>query len=239
MERNNIIRFRDVPKELYKIPMRSNIESDLTIAYYEDNVVEVTLDISRISPIAQTQFGKEILFERGTEFRIIMKSKDDNEVLRELIIDAQKLLEDGTMLFDVPNTGKEGPEFYTHRILENYSWYRGFLKLMSPIKDKIKFHIHKADHVKRNDTFSYHLIGKRSENGIDFKNNIDNLALIKYRDPIDFFVVDKHDPNILYQKFALTDEHFNQENFRVDLNFPADGKTLLYNHKYISVLLEG
>jgi hypothetical protein len=239
MERNNVIRFRDIPKKLYRIPKRSNIESDLTIAYYEDNVIEITLDISRISPVAQTQFGKDILFERGTEFRIIMKKKGDDEVIKELIIDSQKLLDSGSMLFDVPSVYPDEPEFYTYKILENYSWYRGYLKLMSPIKDKIKFHIHKADNVVKNANFSYHLVGKRAENGIDFQNNVENVSLIKYRDPIDFFVVDKHDPNILYQKFVLTDEHLNEKKFRIELDFPADGKTLLYNHKYISVLLEG
>ena len=239
MERNNIIRFRDIPKTLYKIPNRSNVESDLTIAYYEDHIIEVTLDITRISPVAQTQFGKEILFEKGTEFRIIMKEKGQDEIMNEIIIDAQELLDEGSMLFDVEPIKSGKPEFYTYKLLENYSWYRGYVKLMSPIKDKIKFHIHKADNAVKDLKFSYHLEGSKSEKGVKFKNNIDNLGMIKYREPIDFYLVDKHDPNILYEKFVLTDEQFGGGDFEVELKFPVDGKTLLYNHKYISVLLEG
>jgi len=238
MERNNVIRFRGVEKDLYKIPNRKNVDSDLTIEYFEDNIIEVSLDISRISPIAQTRYGKEIVFEKGTEIRIIIKAKDTKEIIKEIIIEAQKLLNVGSLLFDIP-WYENGIEFHTYKVFENYSWYRGYIKLLSPIKDKIKFDIHKADNLVRDKNFSYHLIGKSIKNGIQFVNNIESLKLIKFREPIEFFVVDKHDPNILYDKFYLGEDELKKKKINLELKESIKGKTLLYNHKYISVLLKG
>jgi hypothetical protein len=239
MERNNVIRFRDIPKDLYKIPQRKNVESDLTISYYEDDAIEVSLDITRISPIAQTKFGKEILFEQGTEIRLVMKDKESDKTLKEIIIEAQKLLDDGSVIIDVPHPESGDPVFYTYKIFENYSWYRGSVRLLSPIKDKIKFHIHKADRIVKDKNFSYHLTARQGKKGITFENNVESLTLIKYRDPIDFYLVDRHDPNILYYKFSLDDTHLNKKNFEIETEFLLSGKTLLYNHKYISVFMEG
>ena len=65
------------------------------------------------------------------------------------------------------------------------------------------------------------------------------LKMIKFRTPIEFFIVDKNDPNILYDKFYLGEDELQKKRIDLKLKFPIKGKTILYNHKYISVLLKG
>jgi len=240
VEKNNIIVFRKQSKTPYKIPYRKNVETDLRLVYYTDNVLEATLDMSRISPLYQTNFRDEVYFERGTEIRIIIKEKDTGKLLKELIINAQELLDAGQMFFELyDHITSDNVEFFTYRLFESYSWCKGKTKLISPMKERIKFEIHKADHKIRSKDFSYHLIVTPTHTGIKIKNNIENLKLIRFTKDIEFFVVDRYDPNILYDKFYLDKEDLESKKILVNLKTSIEGKTILYNHKYISVLLEG
>lgn len=240
IKKDNIIRLRAPSNRLSKVPYKANTLSDLTIVYYSDNVLEVSLDMSRISPLYQTNFRKDVTFERGTEIRITLKEKDSGNLLKEIVVDAQDLLDSGQMFFDLyDHIYSDNVEFFVYKLFESYSWSKGKVKLISPIKDKIKFDIHKADTKKRSTDFSYHLIMKATEKGIRITNNIENLKLIRFHEQIEFFVVDKHDPNILYDKFTIVEEDLDSKTMMFPLDCDVRGKTILYNHKYISVLLEG
>jgi len=240
IEKNNIIKLRKASKSLYKIPYKKTIDSDLTLVYYSDNVLEVSLDVSRIAPLYQTNFKDDVVFEKGTEIRITLKEKDSGNLLKEFIIDAQELLESGQMFFDLyDHIYRDNVEFFTYKLFEKYSWFKGSVKLISPIKNRIKFDIHKADSKPQSKDFTYHLIMTPTKTGLKIQNNIENLKLIRYYNPIEFFVVDKHDPNILYEKFDLNEEHLGDKMIMIKLKTDTKGKSVLYNHKYISVLKEG
>jgi len=239
MKKDNIIKFRAPSKKLTKIPYKVNTESDLTLIYYSDNVLEVTLDVSRISPLYQTNFREEVTFERGTEFRITLKEKDSGNLLKELVLDAQDLLNHGQLFFELEDhIYPNNVEFFTYKVLNTYSWFKGKIKLISPAKEKIKFDIHKADNQPRSKDFTYHLIVEMTKEGLRITNNIDNLKLIRVYDQIEFFIVDEHDPNILYEKFSLTEEDLENKVIVVPLDCDTKGKNILYNHKHISVLKE-
>lgn len=239
VEKNNIIMLRAPNTNLYKIPYKKEAESNLKLTYYPDNILEVTLDVSDTAPLYQTNFRDEVRFERGTEIRIVIREKDSGKLVKELVIEAQDLLDTVQMFFELPPIPSNNIEFFTYKLFEKYSWSRGTLKLISPMKERIKFDIHKADHIPKSDNFSYHLIVTPSTTGIKIKNNIESLKLIRFQRGIEFFVVDIHDPNILHEKFFLGKEDLESKNISIKLKNGIEGKTLIYNHKYISVLLEG
>jgi len=240
LEKNNIIRLRKPNNKLYKIPYKKDAESDLQIVYYSDNVIEVSLDVSRIVSLYQTNFIDEVKFEKGTEIRIFIKDKNTGDLLKEFIINAQKLLNSIQLFFELPRgLNSNNVEFYTYNLFESCSWSKGIYRLMSPIKDQIKFNIHLADTIPKSTYFSYHLVIKPTDTGIKIKNNIDNLKLIRFYNNIEFFIVDKHDPNILYEKFFLTEKDLKNKEISIDLSESVIGRSILYNHKYISVLLKG
>ena len=239
IEKNNIILFRKQSKNLYKIPYRRNIETDLRLVYYSDNVLEASLDMSRISPLYQTNFRDEVYFERGTEIRIIIKEKGKDSLLKEIQIDAQELLDSGQMFFKLyDHMSADNVEFFTYKLFNTYSWAFGKNKLISPLTEKIKFEVHKADSKRRSKNFEYHLIVNVTEDGLKIKNNIEKPKLIRFSRNIEFFIVDKHDPNILYEKFYIDKYDIDEKEITIKLNTDAAGKTILYNNKYISVLKE-
>lgn len=239
VKKDNMILFRKQSKNLYKIPYRRNIETDLRLVYYSDNVLEATLDMSRISPLYQTNFRDEVYFERGTEIRIIVKEKGKDNLLKEIRIDAQELLDSGQMFFELyDHMSADNVDFFTYKLFNTYSWAFGKNKLISPLTEKIKFEIHKADSKRRSENFEYHLIVNVTEDGLKIKNNIENPKLIRFSRNIEFFIVDKHDPNILYEKFYIDKYDIVEKEITIKLNIDASGKTILYNNKYISVLKE-
>jgi len=237
IKKNNVIRLREPQKKLYKIPYGKNTKSDLKLIYYSDRVLEVLLDVSRIAPLYQTNFKDDVRFEKGTELRIIAKTKKSKELIKEIIIDAQELLESAQLFFRVSGFQND-IEFFTYKLLNSYSWYKGTVKLISPMTDRIKFDIHKADLNKRSENFSYHLIMKPYLDGIKIENNIEDPDMVRINKFVEFFVVDKYDPNVLYRKFIISEDELSEKEIIVDLKINMKGKTLLYNHKYISVLLE-
>jgi len=240
MKKDNIIRLRTLSNELYKIPFSKDLESDLNLVYYEDNILEVNLDVTKIAPLFQTDSRDGITFEEGTEIRIVIKEKNSGNLLKELVIDAQDLLESGQMFFTLyDHIYTNNVEFFTYKTLTSYSWCIGKVKLISPVKERIKFNIHKADHKVKYKGFSYHLVVKKPEKDrIKIVNNIESLNSLRIYDQIEFFIVDKHDPNILYEKFALTRKDLLEKFISVKLDFDFSDKTILYNHKFISVLIE-
>jgi hypothetical protein len=238
LKRDNIIRFRKKSDELYKIPYRKNVEADIRITYFKDNVIEVTLDLSRVSPLYQTNFKEDVKFEKGTEFRFVLKEKDSGNLVKEIVIDGQELLNSGQLFFELYDHIKsDNVEFFTYKLFDTYCWQKGSEKLCSPLKDQIKFDIHKADRKRRSGGFEYHLDITANKKQLKIKNNIESLDLIRFHKKIEFFVVDNHDPNILYDKFDLVADDLKNGMFLVDLKVDMTDKTLLYNHKYISVLL--
>ncbi len=239
MKKDNVIRLRAPSKKLSKIPYRVNTLSDLTLVYYPDNVLEASLDVSRIAPLYQTNFRDEVVFEKGTELRITLKEKKKGNLLKEFVIDAQELLDAGQMFFELyDHIYPDDVNFFTYKLLDSYSWHTDNIKLISPAKEKIKFDIYKADNKARSKDFSYHLIMESMEKGLKITNNIENLKLIRFHKQVEFFLVDKHDPNILYEKFDLIKEDLEKKNIVVHLKCDTKGKAILYNHKYISVLKE-
>jgi len=239
IEKSNIIRMRQPSKNLFKIPYKKNAESDLRIVYYLDNILEVTLDVSRIAPLYQTNFRDEVVFERGSEIRLILKEKNSGNLLKEFIIEAQDLLDSVQLFFELyDHIYPDNVEFFTYKMFESYSWSKGDIRLMSPMKDRIKFEIQKADNKRRSTDFEYHLIMNPTAKGLKIKNNIENLKLIRFHKAIEFFVVDQHDPNILYEKFVLGRKDLEKSNIVLTLKTDARYKSILYNHKYISVLKE-
>lgn len=239
VEKNNVIMLRAPDPNLCKIPYRKETESDLKLTYYSDNILEVALDVSNIAPLYQTNFRDEVRFERGTEIRIIIREKNSEKLIKTLVIGAQDLLNSVQIFFELPPTSQDNIEFFTYKLFENCSWSKGTLKLISPMKERIKFDIHKADHKPKSDNFSYHLVVTPSSKGINIQNNIESLKLIRFQRGIEFFVVDRHDPNILHDKFFLDRDELESKTISVKLKNGIGGKTLIYNHKYISVLLEG
>jgi len=240
LPKDNIIHLIQTSAQPVKMPYKSNVLSDLTLVYYPDNILEATLDLTNIAPIFQSNFQSEVKFEKGTEIRIIIKEKDSGNLLKEFIINAQKLLDSGQIFLELDkHIHPDNVEFFTYDLFEKISWYKGKVKLISPVKENIKFDIHKADNKKRSDGFSYHLIMEKNEKGLKIINNIDNFKLVRFNKEVNFFVVDKYDPNILFEKFSIKKEDLKHKTILIPLKYNIKGKTILYNHKYISVLLKG
>lgn len=238
LEKKNIIMLRMADNKLTKIPYKKNAETDIRLIYYTDNVLEITLDPSRISPLYQTNFRDEVRFEKGTEIRIVIKEKNSGNLLKEIIVEAQDLLDSVQIFFELyDHIYPDNVEFYTYKLLNSYSWQKGTNKLISPMKERIRFNIHRADHKPKSKDFEYHLVMTPTKTGLIIKNNIESLKLIRFYKDIEFFVVDKHDPNILYEKFFLDKEDLTSKKILVNLKENMNGKTILYNHAYIGVLL--
>jgi len=239
MKKDNVIRFRKQSKVLYKIPYDEDSINDITIIYYVGNTLEISLDLSRLSPLYQTSFKDDIKFEKGTELRLFLKEKNTGTLLKEIIIDAQELLESGQLFYDLEdNIKSDNVELFTYQMFESYTWYKASVRLISPVKEGIKFDIHKADHKVRDKEFFYHLIVDNYYKKIRIHNNITNLNQIRFERDIDFFIVDEHDPNILYESFSLSEDQLKQEVIMIDCKVDLKGKTILYNHKYISLLIK-
>lgn len=240
LERDNIIKLRYYGKELYKIPNREIQDYDLRIdLFVGGNALEVSLDPSRISTMYSTDFRQDVCFEKGTELRIYIKDKDGKILLKTITIDAQKLLENGQLFFELKNIDPFNVSFYTDRVFDNYMWSHGKAKFLSPMRDMLRFEIQKADLKIRSPKFEYHLYIKKGVDGIEIRNNIENVKLLKIFGDVEFFIVDRYDPAILYEKFVLQPESFKLKMLYVKTKEDMKGKTILYNHKYISVLIEG
>lgn len=240
IKKDNIIRLRKPNNRLYKIPQQKSITNDLIIVSYPDNTLEISLNISNITPLFQTDFRKEVKFEKGSEIRIYLKDKKNNEIAQELILDAQKILNEGQIFLELnKNINIDDINFYTYRVFENYSWYKGTEKYISPIKEKIQFDIQKVtENINKKDV-TYHLIISQDEKGFYIQNHIDNIKLVRIFNDITFYIVDKHDSHILHEKFILSKESFEKREkiIRLDLKTQnLNDKSILYNHKYISVL---
>lgn len=239
VEKNNIIKLRNLGNKLYKIPYKKESNFDLRFLLYpKSHVLEVTLDPSNISYLYNTNLREEVMFEKGTEIRIFIKDKKGEDLLKTIVIEAQKLLDAGQLFFDISELDMKNISFYIYRMFQKCIWYKGKSRFLSPVKDKIKFEVQKADTKKRHEDFSYHLIVTYKDGEIKIKNNIEDLKLVKIFEPIDFFVVDKLDPNILYGTFSLTIDSLEKDLILVEIEKSVGDKTLLYNHKYISVFFE-
>jgi len=239
VERNNIIKLRYYGEKLYKIPKKNMVNYDIKIEIYtEGNTMEITIDPSRMSSLYATDFRDEIKFEKGTEIRLYIKNKVGEKLLKTIIIDAQKLLDQGQMFFDLHNIDLNDISFYTHRIFDNFMWQKGTMKFMSPVREKLMFEIQKADHRRKREDYEYHLVITQYNEGIEIINNIENPKLVKIFDEIEFFIVDKYDPTVLYDKFIIPTKAFKNNHFFIKTKETLKGKGILYNHKYISVLIE-
>jgi len=240
MKKENIVRLRQESAKLYKIPNRKK-ETELILTYYPDNILEVRFDMSLISPLYTTDFKEEIEFEKGTEIRLFINDKKSGEVYKEILFEAQELLEKGFMFFRLPDECySKNISFYTYKLLNSYSWSVGKYKIKSPMKDNIKYDIHKAD-IKRKDNFDYSLIFTPIKNSLSVKNNIEDLELSRVHNHLEFFITDYYDPHVLHGKFNITEEMLQDKEFQILFDDKIDNfenKAILYNHKYISVLLE-
>jgi hypothetical protein len=240
IERDNIIKLRYYSKSLYKIPNRNIRDYDLKIEVFNDGtILEVTLDPSRISTMYSTSMVDDVKFEKGTEIRLYIKSKDGKTLLKTIIIDAQKLLENRQLFYDISEINTKDMSFYTDRVFDNYMWVKSKVIFASPMKDMVKFEVQKADLKPRSDKFEYHLKIKEIDGALHIKNNIQDIRFVKILSDIEFFVVDKYDPTILYKKFTLSIEDLKSPTIVFDIKENMTGKTILYNHSYISVLMEG
>ena len=240
LERDNIIKLRYYGKDLYKIPKRTIEDYDLRIdVFLGGNALEVSLDPERMSTMYSTDFREEVCFEAGTEIRIYIKDKEGNETLETIIIDAQELLENGQLFFELEDIDPSQVTFWTNRVFDKYMWRVGKTKFLSPMRDKIKFEVQRAHLKKQSPSFNYHLTVRETEDGLAIQNDIENIKLVKIFDEIEFFIVDRYDPTIMYDKFAIQPETFKHKEIEVVIKGGMKGKTILYNHKYISILIEG
>lgn len=240
LNRDNVIKLRYYGKDLYKIPNRVIEDYDLRIdTFVEGNVIEVSLDPYRMSTMYSTDFRDEVCFEKGTELRLYVKNGAGDKLLQTIVIDAQQLLDNGQMFFELKDADQNDMSFYTNRVLDNYMWRRGIIKFLSPMKDQLKFEVQQADLRQRGEGFNYHLIISKAVGGLKIINNIDNIKLVKIFDDVEFFIVDKYDPSILYDKFVVKPQQFKAKEIFVEVDQPLKGKGILYNNKYISVLLKG
>ena len=239
MKKENIVRLRQESQKLFKIPNRRT-DSELVLVYYPDNILEIRLNMELISPLYMTDFRNEIKFEKGTELRIFVNNKISGDVYGEFLIDAQELLERGVMFFRLPDECfPKNVSFYTYKLLNSYSWSVGKNKMKSPFNDNIKFDIHKAD-LERKKDFQYHLVFVPNGKYFVVYNYIKDLQLARVHGYLQFFITDRYDPHILHNKFIITEEMLKLSKFNIVFEESMDmkDKTILYNHKYISVLLE-
>jgi hypothetical protein len=235
IEKNNVVAFRKQSKELYKIPYKKNGDSDITLVQYQDNVLEVNLDMSRISPLYNTNLGEQVCFETGTEIRIVVKENDTGQLVSEFVLDANELLDSVQLFFKLDT---DNVEFYTYKLFNTYSWSKGTLRFTSPIREKKNYNIHKADTKRISENHSYHLEITETDNKITIDNSIEDLKSIKFNEVIHFFIVDKYDPNILYDKFSLDEKSLKGNKIIIDLDVSLKDKSVLYNNKYVSVLIK-
>jgi hypothetical protein len=239
MKKDNVIRLRKQRKEPIKIPYKESLKSDLKLIYYSGNTLEVSLDLANISPLYQTDFRSEVSFEKGTEFRILVKEKDTGKLFVEYIIDGQELMNEGQMYFEMGDEiTPDNVEFFTYNLLPEYSWHKEDVIFVTPMKQGKKYDIHTADTKLKKDEYFYHLIVENSDYGLKIKNKIKSLNLIRFENDIDFYIVDKLDPNILYGKFSLGAKDLKKNEILVPFDESLKGKTIMYNHKYISVLVK-
>ena len=240
MDRDNIIKLRYYGKELYRIPNKTINDYDLRIELFVGaKVLEISIDPSRMSTMYATDMRDEVQFELGTEIRIYIKNKAGDKTLKTIVIDAQKLLENGQLFYELEDIDANDVSFYTHRVFENYMWRSGKIQFLSPSKDQLKFEIQKADSKKRSPKFDYHLNIKQTDKGINIENKIESLKLMRIFSDVEFYIVDKYDPTLLYEKFILTPDAFKQKSILIPTKETLEGKSMLYNHKHISVLMEG
>lgn len=241
LKRDNIIKLRYYGKDLYKIPNREMEDYDLRIDLFTNGSgIEISIDPSRMSTLYATDLHNEVEFEEGTELRIYLKNKEGKKTLRTFVIDAQRLLENGQVFYEFKDEiDPNDVSFYTHRVFANYMWRKSNTQYMSPSKNRLRFEIQKADLKKRSEKFDYHLIMKSTGKGIEIQNNIESVKLMRIFDDVDFYVVDAHDPTILHGKFTLNPKVFKDKTIIVPIEEDLAGKTILYNHANISVLIEG
>ena len=240
MTRDNIIKLRYYGKDLYKIPNKTIDDYDLRLELFVGGkALEVSIDPTRMSTMYATDLREEVCFEQGTEIRIFIKNKAGDKLLHTIVIDAQKLLENGQLFYELEGIDPNDVSFYTHRVFQNYMWRNGQARFLSPTKDRLRFEIQKADTKKRSPKFDYHLFVKQSDDGIEIENRIESLKLVKIFDDVEFFLVDKYDPTILYEKFILTPDAFKEKSIIIPTKETLENKTILYNHKHISVFVEG
>jgi len=240
VKKDNNIKMKSPSGGLYKIPYEKDAISDLTLTYYDDNVLELTLDLTRISPLYQTDFRKDVRFEDGFQIRLVLREKDTDNLLKEIAVSANNVLDSGQMFFELyDHITPDNLEIYTYKFFDTITWCRGDKKLLSPIKSNIKFDVHKAHTKPISKDFEYHLIVKPDDKTLKVTNNIESVKLIRMYNEIDFYVVNKHDPNILYDTFFITKSMLELDEFNIELKCSMEDKSILYNHKFISVLLEG
>lgn len=234
VERSKPIKLERITDEPYEIPYSDGGDFDMRVVYYPDNVLEITLNVNNLMP--------DTKFERGSEFRITLKTKSTDELLRTIIIPANDILLYSSLYYELYDHIKiDDVVFFTERVFKNYYWTKRNLKLTSPMKNGLNFHIHIADTEKRTDTFQYHLEMKYDPDHGGFysiKNNIQEFSLLKIYEPIKFFIVDENDYNILYDTFEIDPEMLVTKDIGIMCKTNPEGKLMLYNHKYISVLLE-
>jgi len=239
IKKDNIIRLRKQSKEPIKIPYKETLKSDLKLIYYAGNTLEVSLNLANISPLYQTDFRSQVSFEKGTEFRILVKEKDTEKLLNEYIIDGQELMDEGQIYFELDKgISSDNVEFYTYNLLPEYSWHKEDVIFITPMKQGKKYDVHTADTKLKKDEYFYHLIAEIIDGELKITNKIKNLNLIRFENDIDFYIVDKLDPNILYGKFSLGIEELKMNEIVVPFDESLKGKTIMYNHKYISVLVK-
>ena len=163
MKKDNIVKLRQESQKLYKIP-KNDSESEFNIVYYPDNILEVRFDMERISPLYMTDFKSDVQFEKGTEIRIFIVDKKSGTQYKELIIEAQELLEAGVLFFRLPDECHlNNIAFYTYKLLNSYHWSIGKQKIISPMKENIKYDIYKAD-IQRREGFEYNLVFSQEKN---------------------------------------------------------------------------
>jgi len=240
MEKNSIISLQKVSNKPYKIPHQEGGEFDIRLKYYEDNVLEVTIDMSRLSPLYNSSLKDEIKFEFGSEFRIEVRDKDNDDIFQGIVIPANDLLNSVSLYYELyDHISPDKVNFFTERVFEKYYWVKGKKKLTSPMKNGLNFYVHKADTERVSDNFSYHIVIESKENKMFIRNNISELGLLKIYEPLQFYIVDKQDPNILHETFFITPSNLESNDIlEIELNEPLSGNKVLYNHKYISVLVE-
>jgi hypothetical protein len=238
LKRDNVIKLRYYGDKKFKIPNRKLVDYDLRLISYPDNILEVTINPERMSSLYATNFKNDVVFERGTEIRIYVMDKEGREIFKTIVIDAQKLLDNFQMFFNI-SVDRKNMSFYTQRVFDKYCWYTGKTKFISPFKDKVKFEVQKADTSRKRDDYEYHLIVKPEDKKLKIKNNIVDPELLKIDSKVTFYIVDKNNLELLHDKFYIFHDDLKQKEIEINLKNSFDNMSILYNQKYISVLIEG
>jgi hypothetical protein len=238
LKRDNVIKLRYYGDKKFKIPNRKLVDYDLRLILYPDNILEVTINPERMSSLYATNFKNDVVFERGTEIRIYVMDKAGTEIFKTIVIDAQKLLDNFQLFFNI-SVDRKNMSFYTQRVFDKYCWYVGKTKFISPFKDKVKFEVQKADTSRKRDDYEYHLIVKPEDKKLKIKNNIVDPELLKIDSKVTFYIVDKNNLELLHDKFYIFHDDLKQKEIEINLKNSFDNMSILYNQKYISVLIEG